>query len=632
MLNFKKALISSSVILLALSLLVSNWLSYTHIRDLTINSVNQKSIALVDAESSKLSTWFDSQVLAVTSVVNNYKSGLPHQDFAAVARLAQSGSHLTNICLGFESGIAYSSNSDHGWTDGISPVDYDPRQRPWYKQGRSADGLDITDVYLDKFTGEQGVSIVSDLGDGAIFGSIELSRLHSSVANIAFPGAVAVITDGTGKIMASSATEYPIGQHFSAMGLGQVELQMLSNQTTQQAYRFNGIEKLAFSKAIELLNDKRWYLFIGVDKSVAYAEVEDALHDAIMLSLLVLVMAILASLAILKILYRPILALKEMVEDLAMGNGDLTRRLTVNSDDDLGQISAGINRFIAKLQEMLLEIKSAAAHISHSAQSLKAQTDSNSKILAAHIQETDQVVTAIEEMNATAHDVAQNASDTAQFTQHTNTQTANARECVSEAKATVAQLMLEVDNTATDIAAIDKDTLNITHVLKVIGDIADQTNLLALNAAIEAARAGEQGRGFAVVADEVRALAARTQASTAEIETTLAKLRLGADNAISAMQVTKDTCQKTTQATDLVADDLDIIGNSVRHISDLNAQIATAAEEQSSVAAEITRNIASMSEMVTALTASGDAAVAETTELTAAHGTLSQLVAQFKLS
>ena len=632
MLNFKKALISSSVILLTLSLLVSNWLSYTNIRDVTIDSVNQKSLALVNSESSKLSTWFENQVLAVTSVVNNYKSGLIERDFAVAARLAQSGSHLTNICLGFESGIAYSSNSDHGWDNGVSPADYDPRERPWYKQGRSTHGLDLTDIYTDKITGEQGVSIVSDLGDGAIFGSIELSRLHATVTHINFPGAVAVITDDSGNIMASSTAGYRIGEHFSDIGLGHVEQQMLSHTQTQQEYRFNGIDKLAFSKAIDLLNGKRWYLFIGVDKSVAYAEVDKALKNAIMLSLTMLIIAVVASLVMLKMLYRPILELKEMVSDLAMGNGDLTRRLKVSSDDDLGQISAGVNRFIAKLQEMMLEIKSATTHISHSAASLKTQTDANARILNAHIQETDQVVTAIEEMSVTASDVAQNASDTAQFTQNTNIQAANSKVCVSQAKETVAQLVLEVDRTATDIAAIDKDTLNITNVLKVIGDIADQTNLLALNAAIEAARAGEQGRGFAVVADEVRALAARTQASTAEIETTLAKLRLGADKAISAMQVTKETCQKTTEATDLVVDDLDTIGNSVRQITHLNTQIATAAEEQSSVAAEITRNISSMSEMVVELTANGEIAVAETIELTTAHRQLNRLVEQFKLS
>ncbi|QFU25450.1 methyl-accepting chemotaxis protein [Shewanella eurypsychrophilus] len=629
--DFKKALISSSVILLTISLLVSNWLSYIYIRDTTIQSVNEKSLALVDYESNKLSTWFDNQVLAVDSIVSNYKNGMIDKDFALVARLAQSGSHLTNICLGFESGIAYSSTSDHGWTNGMSPADYDPRVRPWYQQGRSTNGLDITDIYIDKYTGEQGVSIVSNLGDGAIFGSIELSMLDATVTDINFPGAFAVIADGFGNIMASSSGDYRLDDSFSDIGLRDVERRMLANIETQQEYRFNGVDKLAFTKAIDLVNGKRWYLFIGVDKAVAYAGVDTALKNAIMLSLVMLLISVLASLGILRILYRPILELKEMVSALSTGNGDLTRRLTVGSNDDLGQISAGINRFIASLQAMMLEIKGSANNISHSAERLRAQTDSNAEILNAHTQETEQVVTAIEEMSATANDVANNASETALFTQNTHSQATKSKVVVAQAEETVAQLALEVDKTAADIAAIDKDTLDITNVLKVIGDIADQTNLLALNAAIEAARAGEQGRGFAVVADEVRALAARTQTSTAEIECTLAKLRRGADAAMLAMQATKDTCQKTSQATHLVAEDLGVISDSVEQITELNTQIATAAEEQNAVSAEITRNISSMSEMVAELSVNGEKTVNETIELTAAQRQLNTLVEQFKL-
>jgi methyl-accepting chemotaxis protein len=631
LLDFKKALISSSVILLTLSLLVSNWLSYINITDTTIKSVNEKTLALTNYESNKLSAWFDNQALAVNSVVNNYKNGIIDNNFAVVARLAQSGSHLTNICLGFESGIAYSSTSDHGWKNGVSPADYDPRARPWYKQGQSSKGLDITDIYIDKYTGEQGISIVSSLGDGAIFGSIELSRLNATVTDINFPGAFAVIADGSGNIMASSSGGYRLGDSFSDLGLSNVERLMLSNSETQQEYRFNGIDTLGFSKEIELVNGKRWYLFIGVNKAVAYAGVDEALKSAIILSLVMLVIAVVTSLGILKILYRPILELKEVVNDLSTGNGDLTRRLTVSSNDDLGQISEGINRFIARLQEMMLEIKASASHIADCAECLRAQTDSNADILDAHTRETELVVTAIEEMSATANDVAKNASETALFTLNTNEQATKSKECVAQATQTVARLAQEVDKTATDIAAIDKDTLNITNVLKVIGDIADQTNLLALNAAIEAARAGEQGRGFAVVADEVRALAARTQTSTAEIESTLAKLRLGADTAMSAMQVTKDTCQKTIEATGLVAGDLDVIGDSVMQITELNTQIATAAEEQNSVSAEITRNISSMSEMVAQLTVSGEKTVNQTIELSSAHHQLNTLVEQFKL-
>jgi len=349
-------------------------------------------------------------------------------------------------------------------------------------------------------------------------------------------------------------------------------------------------------------------------------------------SLIMLSLAISVLLSVLYVLYKPILLLKEMVTDLSKGNGDLTRRLEVTNQDDLGQISEGINLFIANLQSMMLEVLQSSTHIGSSVERLKSETEANSHILVAHTTETEQIVAAIEEMSATANDVARNGAETASFTQATNIQTLESKAVVGKATDTVAQLVREVENTSANIAEIDRDTINITQVLKVIGEIADQTNLLALNAAIEAARAGEQGRGFAVVADEVRALAARTQTSTAEIEQTLTKLRGASNAAIAAMDVTKATCLKTAETTEQVASDLDTIGNSVNQINDLNTQIATAAEEQSSVSGEITRNMSAIREMVNELSTNGETTSNETVNLATANHQLRLIVEQFKLS
>jgi methyl-accepting chemotaxis protein len=321
-----------------------------------------------------------------------------------------------------------------------------------------------------------------------------------------------------------------------------------------------------------------------------------------------------------------------MVTELSKGNGDLTKRLEIQSQDDLGQISQGINQFIANLQAMMQEVMQASTHISGGVERLNTETETNRQILSAHTKETEQIVAAVEEMSATANDVAQNGSTTASFTQLTNKQALASKQVVAEATETVNRLVREVEDTAEQIGQIDRDTTNITQVLKVIGDIADQTNLLALNAAIEAARAGEQGRGFAVVADEVRALAARTQDSTAEIEVTLNNLREASNSAIHSMEKTKQTCLETAKTTERVATDLDTIGGSVNQINDLNTQIATAAEEQSSVSAEITRNMSAICEMANELARSGEASRNETVNLATANQQLEQIVGQFKLS
>jgi methyl-accepting chemotaxis protein len=204
---------------------------------------------------------------------------------------------------------------------------------------------------------------------------------------------------------------------------------------------------------------------------------------------------------LLNYLYRPILELKEMILSLSSGNGDLTHQLVVRSNDDLGMIAAGINKFISNLREMMLEVEAASVVMSDGLNSVKHSVTENSRLLNQHAVETEQVVTAVAEMSATAESVAQNAATAATYTRKTNQEALASKVVVNDAVTSMGSLIHEVDAMAASIQTMNNDTQNINAILKVIGDISEQTNLLALNAAIEAARAGEQGRGFAVVAD-----------------------------------------------------------------------------------------------------------------------------------
>ncbi|TVP11196.1 methyl-accepting chemotaxis protein [Shewanella sp. KCT] len=630
--GFKKSLVASMVTLVALCLLISNWLSYVQIKEATIARVNDKLTGVTRNESAKVATWFGAKAEAMDELAQHYRLGSYQDNYVNTARLATDLSGVARIYFGFDDGSAYSTETGDKWLNGKAiPGKYDPRTRPWYQQGKATTQLDVTDIYIDDGTGHKVISILKNLGDGVVLGDIELTYLHDVVSAIDYPGAVALITDQTGKVLASESPTLVSGSRFSDFGLPQVQQKIIGSDEVMQEYRIDGVDKLGFSKAIPLVNGKQWFLFIGLDKSNAYAVVDKALTSALVSSAVMLLCAISIVLGVLYLLYRPILSLKAMVTELSKGNGDLTKRLEIHSEDDLGQISMGINQFIANLQAMMREVLQASAHISGSVERLNGETETNRHILSAHTKETEQIVAAVEEMSATANDVAQNGSETASFTQLTNEQALASKQVVAQATETVNRLVREVEHTADKIGQIDRDTINITQVLKVIGDIADQTNLLALNAAIEAARAGEQGRGFAVVADEVRALAARTQDSTAEIEETLSNLRDASNSAIHSMEVTKQTCLETASTTERVATDLDAIGSSVNQINDLNTQIATAAEEQSSVSAEITRNMSAICDMANELARSGESSRNETVNLATANQQLEQIVGQFKL-
>ncbi|MCD1607884.1 methyl-accepting chemotaxis protein [Stutzerimonas kunmingensis] len=323
--------------------------------------------------------------------------------------------------------------------------------------------------------------------------------------------------------------------------------------------------------------------------------------------------------------------LKTNIDSLSAGDADLTKRIAIMGEDEVDQVGRSVNGFIGYLQKMMIDVSDATTQIQSEIAQLKQLSVTTNDALARHASETDQAVTAINEMSSTAESVAHSASDTATFTQTANHNAVSSRLVVEDASSSVRSLVSEVESATAKVQAMQADAQRINDVLGVIGDIAGQTNLLALNAAIEAARAGEQGRGFAVVADEVRALAARTQQSTSEINETLQRLKDAVGSAVQAMEQTKASCQATADKTAQVTVGLDEMTNSVVHINDLSTQIATAAEEQSAVAEEINRNMVAVRHVVDELVESGASVDRSTESLLDTNGRLTAVVSRFKV-
>ncbi|WP_413701136.1 methyl-accepting chemotaxis protein [Psychromonas sp. KJ10-10] len=253
------------------------------------------------------------------------------------------------------------------------------------------------------------------------------------------------------------------------------------------------------------------------------------------------------SLFSIRVLAQPIATLRDVTEQLAQGNGDLTHRIKVTSDDDLGKISSNINTFTSQLQSMIQQVNNSSEIIDKSVKTLNQHSISNQALIDNHLSETEMVVTAISQMSSTAESVSESTATAVTLTKKAEDGTHQSREIVNQAVNSVSSLAQEVESMASAIGAMSNNTDQIGVVLKVIGDIAEQTNLLALNATIEATRAGEQGRGFSVVADEVRALAKRTQTSTSEINKMPQELQTGTQSVVNAMEVTRESCQRSAQ-------------------------------------------------------------------------------------
>jgi methyl-accepting chemotaxis protein len=241
------------------------------------------------------------------------------------------------------------------------------------------------------------------------------------------------------------------------------------------------------------------------------------------------------------------------------------------------------------------------------------------------------VVTAIEEMNATAGSMANDISNVSLLTDSANNAGRESKKTVTQAQGTIAELVSDVDNSVESVSEMSDKTDGINSILSVIGGIADQTNLLALNAAIEAARAGEQGRGFAVVADEVRSLASRTKSSTDEIENALVSLLKGNQTVVDSMSITKERCQKAATGTGEVSSSLNEMTEIVSEINNLSTQVATAAEEQSNVTHEVSKNMTAISEIVSQLDNNGKQAFAEIHSIDDINQKLTGIVRRFKV-
>ena len=331
-----------------------------------------------------------------------------------------------------------------------------------------------------------------------------------------------------------------------------------------------------------------------------------------------------------RFIVRPLDEVAEKLIDIGQGEGDLTVSLPVKGRDEIARIAEGFNRFVEKIHGTVSQVGSATDRLSSSATQLSSVTERTSTNLVSQQSETDQVATAMNQMSATVREVADNAAGASGAADEANQATEEGKRVVGHTIDAIDGLAGEVARAAEVIHQLETDSENIGTVLDVIRGIAEQTNLLALNAAIEAARAGEQGRGFAVVADEVRTLASRTQESTQEIQQMIEKLQAGSRNAVEAMSGGREKAQEGVRRVGEAGEALERIAQAVGTINTLNAQIASAAEEQSAVAEEMNRNITRINGLADENGQGAQETATASGELADLAGGLKMLVGQFR--
>ena len=346
-------------------------------------------------------------------------------------------------------------------------------------------------------------------------------------------------------------------------------------------------------------------------------------------TLLALVLGILAATLITRQITRPLQDTLLVVERIA--SGDLSHNLVVTRRDEIGELQQGIQRMGSTLRDLISGIRDGVTQIASAAEELSAVTEQTSAGVNSQKVETDQVATAMNEMSATVQEVARNAEQASMAASAADTEARAGDKVVGEAVAQIERLAAEVGRSADAMTLLEQESDKIGKVMDVIKAVAEQTNLLALNAAIEAARAGEAGRGFAVVADEVRGLAQRTQQSTEEIENLVSGLQNGTRQVSNIMLSSRELTDSSVTLTRKAGTSLSSITQTVSSIQNMNQQIAAAAEQQSSVAEEISRSIISVRDISEQTASASEETAASSVELARLGNQLQMMVSRFKV-
>lgn len=328
---------------------------------------------------------------------------------------------------------------------------------------------------------------------------------------------------------------------------------------------------------------------------------------------------------------RPILGVARMLEDIASGEGDLTRRLEYDKKDELGQLAGWFNRFLDKLQPIIAEVKRSVQDARSTADQSAAIATQTSAGMEQQYRQVDQVATASHEMSATAQDVARSAAQAAQAARDADQATRQGLTITDRTTNSIDHLAADMSEAMVQVEGLAANSEKIGSVLEVIRAIAEQTNLLALNAAIEAARAGEAGRGFAVVADEVRNLARRTQESVEETRQVIEQLQVGTQEVVSSMGNSHRQAQGSVEQVGQAVTALQQIGEAVTVITDMNLQIASAAEEQSAVAEEINHNVATIRDVTESLSGQANESARVSQSLNSLANQQQNLMDQFRV-